>query len=459
MHIRRTIIVLAFLALIVPPSYLAIQANQAQGATTTRELEFYRVQRGDVQLTVNAIGTIEADETVNLSFTAGGRVAELLVQQGDYVLAGDVIARLENTPQQIAFEQAQIAVDMARLRKADLLAGPDSGQIAVAQANVDAAWGAYTSLQRGTSADDIRAAELRVAQADQAAAAAQEARTTAQGGQPEQSYVLLDAQIGQAQFNAEIARLQLEALRTGSSGQLGAAYARIGQAQAQLDQLLAGPVQSQVDTSDAAIAQAEAGLDQAAAALARAQITAPFDGVLSSLLIEVGALVTPGLPIAEITDVAPLRLSVNIDEIDLRDVAVGMPARVEIDALDDVELPAVLEQIALVGVNQGGIVSYPSRMLLQEPIDPRVRVGMTAEAKMVVDEQLSTLLVPNDYVRLDRQRDLAFVNIVTPEGTLEEIEITLGLQGEDFSEVIAGLDENDVIAVELGGDAISGFGG
>jgi hypothetical protein len=67
--------------------------------------------------------------------------------------------------------------------------------------------------------------------------------------------------------------------------------------------------------------------------------------------------------------------------------------------------------------------------------------------------------VPNLYIRLDRELNKAYVNIVRPNGELEEIEVKLGLQGQDSSEVISGLAPDDVIAVDLSSDQIAIFGG
>jgi hypothetical protein len=70
------------------------------------------------------------------------------------------------------------------------------------------------------------------------------------------------------------------------------------------------------------------------------------------------------------------------------------------------------------------------------------------------------LVIPNIYIRLDRQADRAFVNVMRADGTLEEdVEITLGLRGQNSSEVLSGVSEGDVLAVDLTGDQISLFGG
>ena len=78
---------------------------------------------------------------------------------------------------------------------------------------------------------------------------------------------------------------------------MNAAYARVAQAQAALDQLKAGPTDAEISRADAAIAQAQVALDRAQAAQDRTQLVAPFDGVITGVNIEVGALVAPGLSV------------------------------------------------------------------------------------------------------------------------------------------------------------------
>ncbi len=454
------LIILAAFVLAIPAVVFSVRASADERlAAQSADLQFHVVGMGDVEVAVTAIGSVEPDQSANLVFSGSGLVAEIFAREGDFVTQGTPVARLDNDSQLIAVEQARLAVELARLRKEDLLSGPDAGEIAVAEANIAAARGAAIALQQVSSPEDLRAAELAVQQAEAALADAEQARRTAQGGQPEQAYQLLEAQIGQASFNAEIARLQLDQLRSGNSAQVGAAYERIDQAQAQFDQLMAGPRQSQIDSADATIAQAEAALERAQLALDDTVLVAPFDGVINSLTIEVGAVVSQALPVGEILDVSPLRVQADVDEIDVRQIVEQMPARITFDALDDAAFAATLERIAVLGENNAGIINYPVVLRLEDVPDARVLTGMTAEASMVVESAQDVLVVPNEYVRLDRRVDQAFVNVVTDDGVLEEIEIVLGLQGDDLSEIVSGLRAGDVIAVDLGGDTIPAFGG
>jgi RND family efflux transporter MFP subunit len=457
MAVRRSLIVLMLLMLAVPVVVFSMRAGQAAAENPAPTLQLYTVQRGNVQLTISAIGTIEAEEIAELSFTTGGRVIELMIQEGDYVLAGDPLVRLEDEVERITYQQEVLNVQSAELRLQDLLDGPDEDDIRIAEANVDAAWGAYQGVQNRVTDTDLAAAQQRYEQAVNALNAANEARRLA-GGSSDEAISLLDAQIGEASFNAEIARLQLERLQNSNGPDLGAAYARVLQQQAILEQVKSGATEEQIEQARIALEQAQTNLRQAEVSLNDRVISAPYDGYVSDLTVEVGALVAPGRPIISIADVTPLHMTVEVDEVDIRRIREGMSARAEIDALTGVELPATIEQIALVGQEEEGIVSYDVDLTLDNS-DERVRTGMTAEAAVIVEEKQDVLVVPNQYVRVDRRTNRAFVNMINREGQIEEIEIELGLQGEETSEVVSGLNEGDVIAVDLAGERFSFFGG
>jgi HlyD family secretion protein len=456
MSVRRTLIFLTFVMLVLPVVVYA--QNQRQNAPEPlpdlNNFETYPVQQGRVEQIVSAIGTIEADQTVSLSLLLPGRVAEVFVKPGDYMFAGEPLVRLENETQRIAYEQAQLAVDKAQLALDDILAPVSEDDLAVAQAAVDSAWGSYLSLQNAVTGDDLRAAELAYEQAYNTYETLKAARDQAPGGYGGPTYNTLDAQTGAASFNAEIARLRLEILRTGNRAAQGAAYARVVLAQREYDRVAAGPTQFQIDSAALGVKTAESQLRRAETTYNRTVLTAPFDGLISTVNTEVGGIVAPGLAVIEITDVSPLRLTVQVDEVDIRLIDAGLPARVELDALPDVSIPAQIEQIALVGTNENGIVSYDVDLTL-DANDPRVRVGMTAEANVIVTERENVLVIPNIYVRLDRER--AFVNLLRPDGTVEEVEVTLGLQGQETSEVVDGLGEGDVIVIDPDGEGVSFF--
>jgi HlyD family secretion protein len=457
MYVRRSLIFFTIMALALPLLSFGMEFNRSESQTASRNIQYHTVRVGQLDVAILATGSVESATVAQLNFQRPGRIVEIMVQAGDYVLAGDPLMRLDTSDEELALSAAQLDHALALLRKEQVVNPDNSDRVRIAEAQLQSAWGAYIGLQNAVAPGDIQAAEVRYQQAIDAHARAVEARTTAQGGQPDEAYLLLDAQVGQASFQIEIARLQLESLRQGNSGQLGAAYARVIVAQRELDQAMAGPTASDIERADIDIRRAELGVSNAQAELSRMILTAPFDGIVSAVNREVGALSTGLLPPVELTDVARLRVDVQVDEVDIRQAREGMLARLRFDALPGLELTARLDQIGLVGTNDNGVISYPVRLLLDQT-DPRVRVGMTADASIIVETRSEVLTIPNQYIRLDRDTGLAFVNRVANDGTFTEIEITLGLQGADSSEVVNGLRAGDLIGIDLSSDSI-GFGG
>lgn len=462
MSVRRSLWVLLVVTFLLPALIFTRQPGGTARETQERlqNLQLYEVRRNDVELSVSAIGTLAAEQTISLSFLTAGRVSKLYVQRDDYVLAGDVLAGLDNTAQRIAYDQALLQLERARLDLQDTMQ-VDENTLRIAQAAVDTAWGSYLSLENAVSDGDIQSAQLAYQQAQEAYNAAIRSRNDIGGqfGGDSPEWDLANARVGEASFNVEIARLQIDQLRTQTQPGLNAAYQRVIQAQRELERVQAGATPFEIEAAEIAIEQAEGQVERARTNFDRTILTAPFDGVVSSLNIEVGALVGPGLSIIEMADVSPLQLQVLVDEIDINIIDVGMPVRVELDALPDVEIPARLVSIAPIGTNVGGIVNYEVDIELQAE-DPRARAGMTAEATVIVEDAPDVLTVPNPYIRLDRRTGQAFVNVLreseNDETFIEEVEVQIGLQGQESSEIVTGLQEGDLIAIDLRGESIIG---
>src|SRR5258708_7148526 len=160
MSVIRSLVVLLVLVIVIPLGASFLRSGQAarQEVAEQRRLQNlarYTVMRGDVQHSASALGTVEADSVVDLGFETSGQVAEVLVKTGDYIRAGDVIARLSSETQQINYEQAKLALEKANNALADLLGPVDENDIKVAKANLAGAQGAYTSAANGTSDADI----------------------------------------------------------------------------------------------------------------------------------------------------------------------------------------------------------------------------------------------------------------------------------------------------------------
>lgn len=449
MSVRRSLIILTAFAVAVPVVANSLRTTQEAAEETARvqaaaTMQTFVVQEGTVLVSIPAVGTIEAEETAGLSFLTGGQVEQILVQEGDYVEAGTPLVQLKNRAQVITFEQANLNYETAVRQYQDLLV-VDEDEIAIAEANLNSARGAYTGIATAISAEDIAAAELQYQQAVTALNGAIQARGEASPELSDEAIALMDAKIGAATFDAETARLQLEELRSSNDGELGAAGARIAQAERELERAKVGASEYDLAQAQISIDLASARLDQAQLGYDRTILTAPFAGVISNINIEVGQRVSAGAPVLELVDVTPLSIVGEIDEIDVRAVAEGLPAHVEMDALPNVALDAEVLQLASAGTEESGRVSYEIRLRLNSA-DARIRPGMTAEANIITEQLEDVIAVPNRYVQIDRERNVFFVNILMPDNTLQPRDVSIGTRGDDYTEIVSGVQLGETLA-------------
>lgn len=455
MSVIRSLVVLLVLVIVIPFGASFLQERQAARQelaeqTRLQNLVRYTIGRGDVQRSISALGTIEADSVVDLGFETSGQAAEILVKTGDYVRAGDPVARLASETQKINYEQAKLALEKANNALADLLGPVDENDIKVAQANLASAQGAYASAANSSSDADIAQAQLRYEQAQKALADAQHKRQVS-GGLNTDQYTLLDAQVGAASFNAEIARLQLAQVQTGNTGGMTQAGAQIALRQKQLDQLMAGPKPASITSAQISLQQAEAQLRDAETALNRTTLYAPIDGVVTGVSIDIGQPVLAGKPVIQISSMSPLGITAQVDEEDINLIKPAMPTFVELDALPGVQLPASVKQIEIMGTQVNGVVSYDTHFAIDQ-VDPRVRIGMTGEAFVVLETRQNVLTIPGNFLHVETDGRV-FVDVLDKNNKQTRVEVKLGLQGSDSSEVLSGLKEGDVVVVEQSGSA------
>ena len=117
------------------------------------------------------------------------------------------------------------------------------------------------------------------------------------------------------------------------------------QAEATLDRLTRGPAEEDLAALQVQVDQADIAVRQAESALENTELTAPIDGVVSAINIRPNEVPNPALPAIVLTDTSDFHIELDVDEIDIAQLAVGQPAVVTIDALNDLELNGVVSRI------------------------------------------------------------------------------------------------------------------
>ena len=354
---------------------------------------------------VSASGKLLPVRWANLAFQSGGRVAEVKVQSGDKVEAGQIVVRLDDADARLVLAQANAALKSAQAQLAQIKAGPRPAELASAEqgvkqaaAAVDGAAAQLAQLQAGAREADVATAQAEVARASAQLKQAQDAyEGVVEGRATAKEYGIQAGGLGQAEeqmrvqlasvraaFEASQKRLaQLQAGPTkpeldAARANLASAQAQRDRAQAQSDLLKAGATAEQIAVAEANVAQAQVTVDQAKAALDKIQLKAPFAGTVGSVMAREGEMLVPGQPVLTVGDLTGLRVeTTDLSEVDVARVTVGAPVNVTFDAVKGKSFTGKVARIAPMSSQGQGGVNY-SVIVELDQLDAALRWGMTA---------------------------------------------------------------------------------
>ena len=326
---------------------LLLVALLAACGAANQTAETVEVFVGDLSANATASGTLRAGRAATLESSAMARVSDVRVRAGQQVAAGEPLVVLdatdlelnvraaqgnlrqaeaqladllgEPTPAEMAAAEAAVASAQAQLD--DLLAGPSAAELAAlesslrsAEAGVASANAELTNADSSVSAADLSAAEAQLAAAQLQLRAAEDANeeltdaaTHAALQTAQQAVAAAQARVddlrrgpdtGAAQGSAAAAAARLQSARAEyerqtagpTAAQRAQAESQLADAQASLAQLEAGPTAAQRASAEAAVEQARLALADAEEALAKATITAPFDGAVTTVYVQPGEI-------------------------------------------------------------------------------------------------------------------------------------------------------------------------
>lgn len=326
-----------------------------------------------------------------LNFTAPGRVSEILVEEGDQVREDQVLARLGDQ------ESARAGVQAAELellgarqtldaftRTADLSAAQAWSAYQDAQAlraQLETVWEKLDLEKLEEELDDAlvevldREEDLEEAEdewekyqdVDEDNASRKAAEDDLEDAREDLSQAQRDLE--EAQRAIDGPRAALDAAQAGEAEALRV-YQMWSEDGFDLDQkaILEGRV-----------AAARAGLAAARKALDGYNLKAPFDGTITDFYLEVGQLVGPEVPAAQLADLSHFQIKTSdLTELEVVKIHEGQSVEITPDALPDITLMGTVERIGQSFTTQAGDILYTVTISLDES-DPALRWGMTVE--------------------------------------------------------------------------------
>jgi membrane fusion protein, multidrug efflux system len=282
----------------------------------------------------------QVDGYINsISARITGHVTKLAVQDYQYVQPGTVLVELDPTDYQVAYERA----------RADF----EDAQAAAAAAGVNVPiTSVNTTSQVSSTEADVSSARAGISAARQQFESAKAQLTQAEANDVKAQNdlgryrQLVDKQeISQQQYDQAVASARASAANVDSArdladaaqSQVTQAQGKLVQAEANYSQAQTAPRQMQISRSRAASAEAQvlqkkAALDQAQLNLQYTKIISPVAGIVSDRTVDVGENVAPGQELMKVIPLNDVWITANFKETQLRDMRVGQPVTIEVDA-------------------------------------------------------------------------------------------------------------------------------
>ncbi|MHB8077194.1 efflux RND transporter periplasmic adaptor subunit [Desulfosporosinus fructosivorans] len=400
---------LVVLALAGGGSWYYLREQKAEAPVDTASTVI-TAQKKDIKISLSNDGKADYP-VINLEFNGNGIVEEILVQEGQRVKKGDVLARLDVKNLENQVKQAEANYNSAVAKYQKLVAGPTDVERQAKQIAVD---NAVKNLRVQQASYDYKVSLLN-----------DEETTVLNGGKTTEGDILAE-------------ELKLEG-----------AIAQLENAKAQLALLVpADPYD--LATAGETVNQMEAALAIARNNLQEATLISPTDGMVLSSNGKAGELVTSSststkTPFIVLANGNEVTVDSYVIEDDIGKISVGQAAEVVFTALPDKTYEGIVSSISPNSViDQSGIVTYKASVTLNAP-DEDLKNGMTASVAFIAQQVKGVVTIPVEAVV--RANGVPSVELQSSDGSTGWVKVKTGLTDGKIVEIKEGLKAEDKVLI------------
>lgn len=272
-----------------------------------------------------------------VSFKIPGKVEERFVDEGHSVLAGQLVARIEDKDirEEVALRRAEVQAARAQLEELERGSRPE--EIAQAEAVVERTRAYLRELLAGSRHQEIQAAEAVLGRARAELERwkvdhYRQRQLFQRGVISAREYEAVLAAFKAAEAQVREAQERLKLVKEGPRAeQIAQARAALTEAEQRLALVREGPRKETIEAARARLDQAKAALKIAETRLGYTTVVSPLTGIVLSKNVEPGEYVAPGTPVITVGDLEHIWLRAYINETDLGRVKVGQTVRVRTD--------------------------------------------------------------------------------------------------------------------------------
>src|SRR5271165_4405275 len=356
-----------------------------RGGTKIDPSKLAKVEKGDLAKSVVATGKVTPITKVEVKSKASGIVKKLLVEYGDTVKKGQLLAQLDKVEIEAQVEQSRAALQAAQ-------ANYESSKADYERAKVDAEGPDVPLLKRAY---------------DRAVGMAKDG-------------VVSESALDDAQKNYQMALNKQNV----SKAQVTVLKAKIAQAQAEM-------------------ARDQANLKQLEEQLSYTDIVSPIDGIVLSRDVEMGDAVSSILVLGSsatlvmtLGDTSEVYVKGKVDESDIGKVYLGQPARIKVESFKDKTFTGKVTKISPMGVEKDNVTTFEVRVSINNP-EGVLKAMMTANAEIILEEHKNVLQIPEGALIYDKDKK-ASVEIPDPKAKegKKKIAVNIGISNGAKTELV-----------------------
>jgi HlyD family secretion protein len=356
-----------------------------------------KVEKGDLAKSVVATGKVTPITKVEVKSKASGIVKKLMVEYGDTVKKGQLLAQLDKDEIQAQVDQSQAALQAAEASLASSEADSE-------RAMVDAEGPDVPLLKR---------------QYERAVEMAKDGVVSASAlDDADRNYKM-------ALNKQNVAKAQVTVLK------------------------------AKIRQSEAEVAKDKANLAQLEEQLSYTDIVSPIDGIVLSRDVEIGDAVSSILVLGSsatlvmtLGDTSQVYVKGKVDESDIGKVYLGQPARIKVESFKDKTFYGKVTKISPMGVEKDNVTTFEVRVSINNP-GGELKAEMTANAEIILEEHKNVLQIPEGAIIYDKDKQ-ASVEVPEPRAKdgKKKVAVNIGISNGAKTELLSGLKEGDQVVLQ-----------
>ncbi|MEL7655544.1 MAG: HlyD family efflux transporter periplasmic adaptor subunit [Bacillota bacterium] len=499
---KRMVYTSVFLAVLVgtTAAISGFFTGDAEALTYTE----YKVEKGDVTVTISGEGTVEPIDQYSVISLVEGDVLQDTFEEGDTVSKGALLYQIDSSDMEKTLEKANISYEKSEMNYQDSLdsyrgltvSAPITGRV------TDILVEKGDSVSNGAKIativdDDYLTAKVAFGTSDVGSLyVGQKANVTVEntfevlsgtiskiysskrvldgyievtdvevtvknpGALNSGTYVTVNAGGVDCYESAALEGSTEKIVTAKTSGLVSKIVASEGEYLSKGDaiiQLTNDSAGDDLKSSQLSLRESQLSFESSQEQLDKYSITAPISGTVIEKAVKEGDTLessnSGSATLCVIADMSVMTFTINVDELDIASLKEGQEVSITADALSGKTFTGYVDNIGILGTSTDGVTSYPVTIVINDAED--LWPGMNVSAQIVVDSAENVLTVPvsavnrGNTVLVKGADGTEGVNQAGAPDGAQYVRIEVGLNDESFIEVTKGLSEGDVVLVPV----------